>query len=191
MQSYLSERKQSVVINGSVSDPCSIQLGVPRGSILGPLLLNIYINSLPNATKDAKMIFYADDAVLLCAASTAAELKEYLDTGFTQICTWHCENKLTLNVKKTKLMLTGSKNTLSAFENFEFKSDGVVIDCVKSFTYLEVTTDENWGWKPHIRNLGHCISVFNRISHMLDQKIRLAYCHILITLILSGVISLA
>ena len=51
---------------------------------------------------------YANDAVLLCAASTAAELKEYLDTGFTQICTWYCDNKLTLNVKKTKLMLTGS-----------------------------------------------------------------------------------
>ena len=123
------------------------------------------------------MILYADDAVLLCAASTATELKKYLDTGFTQICTWYCENKLTLNVKKTKLMLTGSKNTLSAFENFEFKSDGVVIDRVKSFKYLGVTTDEKWSWKPHIQNLvkklGHRISVFNRISHMLDQKIRL------------------
>ena len=122
---------------------------------------------------------YADDAVLLCTASTAAELKEYLDTGFTQICTWYCDNKLTLNVKKTKLVLTGNKNTLSAFENFEFKSDGVVIDRVKSFTYLGVTTDEKWSWKPYIRNLvkklGHRISVFNRISHMLDQKTRLAY----------------
>ena len=55
---------------------------------------------------------------LLCAASTAAELKESLDIGFTQICTWYCENKLSLNVKKTKLMLSGSKNTLTVFENF-------------------------------------------------------------------------
>lgn len=81
-------------------------------------------------------------------------------------------------------MLTGSKNTLSAFENFEFKSDGVVIDRVKSFTYLGVTTDEKWSWKPHIRNLvkklGHRISVFNRISHMLDQKTRLAYYNSLV-----------
>ena len=143
-KSCLSERRQSVVINGSVSDPCSIQLGVPQGSILGPLLFNIYINSLPNATKDAQMILYADDAVLLCAASTAAELKKDLDTGFTQICTWYCENKLTLNVKKTKLILTGCKNTLSTFENFEFKSDGVVIDRVKSFKYLGVTTEKKW-----------------------------------------------
>ena len=171
-KSYLFERKQSVVINSSVSDPCSIQLGVPQGSILGPLLFNIYINSLPNATKDAKMILYADDAALLCAASTAAELKEYLDTGFTQICTWYCRNKLTLNVKKTKLMLTGSKNT---FENFEFNSDGAVIDHVQSFTYLGVTTDEKWSWKPHIRNLVYRISVSNHMSHMLDEKTRLAY----------------
>ena len=58
-------------------------------------------------------------------------------------------------------------------------NDGVVIDRVKSFTYLGVTTDEKWSWKPHIRNLvkklGHRISVFNRISHMLDRKTRLAY----------------
>ena len=101
-----------------------------------------YINSLPNDTKGAKMILYADDAVLLCAASTATELKECLDTGFTQTCTWYCENKVTLNVKKTKLILTGSKNTLSAFENFEFKSDRVVIDRVESFKYLGVTTAE-------------------------------------------------
>ena len=125
------------------------------------------------------MILYADDAVLLCAASTAAELKESLDIGFTQNCTWYCENKLSLNVKKTKLMLSGSKNTLTAFENFEFISDSVVIDLVKSFKYLGVTTDEKWSWKPHIRNLvkklGHRISVFNRILHMLDQKSRLAY----------------
>ena len=76
-------------------------------------------------------------------------------------------------------MLSGSKNTLTAFENFEFISDSVVIDRVKSFKYLGVTTDEKWSWKPHIRNLvkklGHRISVFNRILHMLDQKSRLAY----------------
>ena len=39
-------------------------------------------------------------------------------------------------------MPTGSKNTLYAFDNFEFKSDGVVIDRVKSFKYLGVTTDK-------------------------------------------------
>ena len=120
-KSYHSERKQSVVINGSVSGPCPVQLGVPQGSILGPLLFNIYNNSLPNAISNAKMILYVDDAVLICAASNATELKESLGLGFTQICNWYHNNELTLNVKKTKLMLTGSKNVLSSFEDFEFK----------------------------------------------------------------------
>ena len=57
--------------------------------------------------------FYYDEQLMslflgLFGQYADAELKEYLDTGFTQVCTWYCDNKLTLNVKKTKLMLTGS-----------------------------------------------------------------------------------
>ena len=179
-KSYLSQRKQSVVINGSVSDSRLIQLGVPQGSILGPLLFNIYINSLPNATSDAKVILYADDAVLLCTGSTQHELKESLGLGFSQICNWYHDNKLTLNVKKTKLMVIGSKNSLVSFEDFRFEpDDNVAIDRVTSFKYLGVTTDEKWNWKAHVRNLikklGHRICVFNRICHMLDMKSRIAY----------------
>ena len=63
-RSYLADRQQSVLINGELSEPHSITLGVPQGSILGPLLFNVYINSLPNAVKKTRMILYADDAVL-------------------------------------------------------------------------------------------------------------------------------
>ena len=63
-------------------------------------------------------------------------------------------------------MLTGSKITLSAFENFEFKSDGFVIDRVKSFTYLGVTTDETWSWKPDKRNLVKKLAHRISVSHL-------------------------
>ena len=61
---HSSARQQSVLINGELSEPHSITLGVPQGRILGPLLFNVYINSLPNAVKKTRMILYADDAVL-------------------------------------------------------------------------------------------------------------------------------
>ena len=50
-KSYLAERRQCVFINGQTSETQRITLGVPQGSILGPLLFNMYINSLPNAVE--------------------------------------------------------------------------------------------------------------------------------------------
>ena len=51
-------------------------------SILGPLLFNIYVNSLPNAVKNARVILYADDAVFICTASTSVELNAILARDF-------------------------------------------------------------------------------------------------------------
>ena len=178
-RSHLADRQQSVLINGELSEPHTITLGVPQGSILGPLLFNVYINSLPDAVKKTRMILYADDAVLFCDASTRQELQVALEREFTKISNWYTDNRLTINVKKTKLMLAGSKRMLSLFEDFELQSNGTQIDRVQSFKYLEVTMDSKWSWKPHISNLlkklGHRLSLFNRIFHMLDNRTRIAF----------------
>ena len=74
--SYLIDRKQSVLVNEEMSDSRSVVLGILQGSILRPLLFNIYVNSLPNAVKNTRVILYADDAVLISAASTSQELQD-------------------------------------------------------------------------------------------------------------------
>ena len=121
---------------------------------------------------------YADDAVLFFTASEPLELQDALGRDYSLISKWYTDNRLTSNVKKTKLMLAGSK-TMPKFENFEFLPDGGQINRIKSFKYLGVTVDEKWSWKCHIktllRKLGHRLSVFNRISHILDRRIRMAY----------------
>jgi hypothetical protein len=179
-RSYRIDRKQSVSINREMSDPRSVVLGVPQGSILGPLLFNIYVNSLPNAVENTRFVLYADDAVLIFAAATPQELQETLDRDFSLICNWYSDNRLTLNIKKTKFLLASSKLMLSKFEDFKLQSrDGIEIDRIQSFKYLGVELDEKWSWKTHIkdllRKLGHRLSVFNQINHMLDHKSRVAY----------------
>lgn len=178
-RSYLAGRRQCVLINRGLSDCCAITHGVPQGSILGPLLFNLYINSLPNAVEKARVILYADDALLSCAASTSAELQTIIARDFNHICDWYSGNRLAINVKKTKLMLAGSKTMLSLFVDVELQMEGTQVDRVQSCKYLRVTMDANWTWRPHISNLitklGPCLSVFNRILHMLDNETRIAY----------------
>ena len=60
-QSYLSEHKQFVSLNGHSSQTCDIICGVLRGSVLGPFLFLIYINDLPNSSKLLSFFLFADD----------------------------------------------------------------------------------------------------------------------------------
>ena len=60
LESYLSERKQFVDFAGYVSTCKSIDIGVPQGSVLGPLLFLVYINNLQNNTT-LKVLNFEDD----------------------------------------------------------------------------------------------------------------------------------
>ena len=60
-QSYLSNCKQYVSINGEQSESLEINCGVPQGSVIGPLPFLIYINDLPNISDVLKFYLFADD----------------------------------------------------------------------------------------------------------------------------------
>ena len=64
IHSYLCDRLQRVKIGNTYSDWKTIQHGVPQGSILGPLLFNLFVNDITYSVDDAKIRLYADDSLL-------------------------------------------------------------------------------------------------------------------------------
>ena len=83
--SYLSNRTQVTTINNSMSTPKPVTVGVPKGSILGPLLFLFYINDLPECLRHCKSIFYADDTLLYYSADNISELQSKLNHDKTKL----------------------------------------------------------------------------------------------------------
>ena len=99
---YLSNRKQYCTINGVESKLMDINIGVPQGSCLGPLLFIFYINDLPQAVKNSTVAMYADDTSLSYRSGDIRQLSEVMNKDLTTIVEWLKGNKLSLNVSKTK-----------------------------------------------------------------------------------------
>ena len=69
--------------------------GVPRGSILGPLLFLIYVNDMPQAV-NSNLLLYADDSCLMFQHKDVEEIKKVLNNDFENICDWFVDNKLSI-----------------------------------------------------------------------------------------------
>jgi hypothetical protein len=171
-KSYLSKRSQVVNINSSLSEFEHINIGVPQGSILGPLLFIIFVNCLPNAV-NCKTIMYADDTTLLCKAKYPDDLSTDLTSNLNHVANWLEANKLTLNVNKTKVMIFGTTHILDRFSNISLSYNNNVIEMVKEFKYLGVKFDSTMSWSSHVdylaNNVSKRIGIIKRVKHFLPH----------------------
>jgi hypothetical protein len=101
--SYLEGRSQYTMLNQTKSSTRPIQYGVPQGSILGPLLFVMYINDLPDTIK-SKVVMYADDTAIFSSARGQSDIEKELNDDLRTLSDWLRDNKLTLNLTKTKSM---------------------------------------------------------------------------------------
>ena len=101
-RNYLTSRRQYVAIRGEHSSHKEISMGVPQGSILGPILFILLINDLPNASKLFFTLLYADDTTLKISSSDLQFLYKTANSELEKLTDWFRANQLTLNTSKTK-----------------------------------------------------------------------------------------
>ena len=101
IKSYLANRKQQVEINGHISELKEVRLGVPHGSILGPLLFIIYINDLSNIDDDIKFYQFADDTAVVIEGDSYEHFQSKINTLVPKLAHWFSSNRSSLNPAKT------------------------------------------------------------------------------------------
>ena len=129
--------------NNSYSTPQTIKCGVPQGSVLGPLLFSIYINDLPKASHFETRL-YADDTALILSEKELDTLNKNVNKELIKVKNWLNKNKLSLNLAKTKYML--SKPNIKNFaktNNFVIHVSGVKVERSYSTKYLGLIRDED------------------------------------------------
>ncbi len=148
-ENYLLGRTQVTKIGNHLSDPGHVSCGVPQGSILGPLLFILYINSLPNVIDNCETFLYANDTAIISTGSTEAEITDKLNNAMHSASTWLDDNKLSLNIGKTKCMFIGTGSKLSKAKFQDIKCKGEVIGMIESFKYLGVILDNTLRFDKH------------------------------------------
>ena len=104
-KSFLSNRKQYVSINGYDSNLADVKFGGSQVSVLGPLLFLIFINDLNQALKFCKVHHFADDTNLIHFNKSVYRLNRYVNLDLKNLTYWLNANRISLNVKKTELVI--------------------------------------------------------------------------------------
>ena len=140
-ETYLSDRRQYVSINGVDSNEVTMQFGVPQGSVLGPLLFLIYINDLNTAIKYCTTRHFADDTNLLIKNKSLKQLKQqHLNLYLRYLRKWLKANKIKLNSSKTELIIFRHPNKEPKYD-LKVKIDGKRLFPTKYVKYLGILID--------------------------------------------------
>ena len=156
-ESYLSNRSQFCTFGGKQSDEAIISCGVPQGSILGPLLFLIYINDLGTIFQNLSTVLFADDSNLIASGNSIETLERKINQDIPLLTKWLQTNRLSLNIKKTHVMVFGRKSK-NQTNDLSVTIEGTKLELVKHTKFLGVILDNEINWKQHILHISQKLS---------------------------------
>lgn len=180
IKSYLTNRKQSVFINGQYSEFIDIASGVPQGSVLGPILFSMFINDLPSVLKFCKIHLFADDVQIYFYATdlSVSQMAHLVNIDMSKVHEWSIRNLLPLNASKSHAMFITRSRQSYDLPPIVIGNDE--LDYVNKFSNLGITFQNDFEWDSQVNQ--QCRKIYNGIrflrltADMLPSDIKLKIC---------------
>ena len=173
--SYLKGRSQRVKINANYSSWKEIINGVPQGSVLGPLLFNIFLNDIFYFVNENDICNYADDNTLSVADVDIENIIKGLETNISVLNRWFSNNSQILNGDKCQLLIIESSRSLRN-ESVAVNVGNIVVEEKQNGKLLGITIDKHNTMGEHIKKMckqaSNKLSALARISSVLSEHKR-------------------
>ena len=178
---YLTNRKQRTKVASSFSTWSDIFSGVPQGSVLGPLLFNIFINDFFFFIKESSTTNFADDNSLYANGKNLQEVIDKLEIDIKNALIWFDINRLVANPKKFQIMFLGLRKKIKLLLDI----NGKITLSSSSIKLLGMLIDWKLTFNKHVQevcsNANNKAKALTRLRYKLDQgqKLCLYYCFIM------------
>ena len=171
--SFLDNRKQRTYVNGVLSNCADINIGVPQGSVLGPLLFLIYINDIHNVVPGESLRLFADDTNVFVHDNDCTNLVSKAQKVLGQLKIWFDSNKLTLHLGKTNFSIFHCMERSAHFCPDYFILNVTKICRTACTKYLGLIIDDKLSFKTHVDELCNSLTKYTGIFYRLRNSVSL------------------
>ena len=150
IRAFLSNRTQTVVVDGTRSAPAPVISGVPQGTVLGPILFLLFINDLPDKLQSKTRLF-ADDCIVYRTIRNKKDC-DILQTDLDTLTNWESLWGMEFHPKKCTSSVLSCTRSQKPFK-YDYKLKGLILDYENTTKYLGVDISCKLSWDTHIQRI--------------------------------------